>query len=146
MRVRVEPAFTEAGWACVADRRSGDPYRTALWARPFTPAGPARTVTEVLALTNAERAGAGLPALAADPPLAAAAQAHSAGMVARALHPHTSPDGREPWDRVAAAGSRRRGRERTSPADSWGPPSPTWGSVSRAAAGPGSYWTHLFGG
>ncbi|MGW0824500.1 CAP domain-containing protein [Streptomyces sp. NPDC002845] len=103
-----EPAFSEAGVGYVAEPRSGTVYWTALWARPFTPAGLERTAAEVIALTNAERAGAGLPPLAADPYLTTAAQAHSADMVARAFYSHTSPDGSEPWHRAAAAGSTRR--------------------------------------
>jgi uncharacterized protein YkwD len=103
-----DPAFTEAGVAYVPDNRSGTLYWTALWARPLTPAGLAQTAAEVVALTNAERASAGLPPLAGDHLLAAAAQAHSADMVARAFYSHTSPDGSEPWHRAAAAGSTRR--------------------------------------
>lgn len=103
-----DPAFTEAGVACVPDSRSGTLYWTALWARPLTPGGLTRTTAEVVALTNAERAAAGLPPLAEDPLLTGAAQAHSADMVARAFYSHTSPDGREPWHRAAAAGSTRR--------------------------------------
>ncbi|TLS45262.1 stress protein [Streptomyces montanus] len=103
-----DPAFTEAGVAYVADSRSGTLYWTALWARPFTPDGLARTAAEVIALTNAERTSAGLPPLALDSQLTAAAQGHSADMVARAFYSHTSPDGSEPWHRAAAAGSTRR--------------------------------------
>ncbi|MEU6366938.1 CAP domain-containing protein [Streptomyces sp. NPDC046931] len=165
-RTLCEPAFTEAGWACVPDRRSGDLYWTALWARPFTPAGPARTVTEVLALTNAERAAVGLPPLAADPLLAAVAQAHSADMVAHAFYAHTSPDGREPWDRAAAAGSRHRrvGENiacgQRSPAEvvhGWmdspghranilGPAFSHLGVGFTGGGRDGTYWTQLFGG
>ncbi|QQM45883.1 CAP domain-containing protein [Streptomyces liliifuscus] len=103
-----DPAFTEAGVAYVPDNRSGTLYWTALWARPLTRAGLAQTAAEVVALTNAERAKAGLRPLAVDPLLTDAAQAHSADMVARAFYSHTSPDGSEPWHRAAAAGSTRR--------------------------------------
>ncbi|MEV0176119.1 CAP domain-containing protein [Streptomyces sp. NPDC050803] len=106
-RTLQDPAFTHAGLGHVSGR-SGDMYWTALWARPFTPAGLARTATEVVDLTNRERTRAGLPPLAVDPVLTAAAQAHSADMVARAFYSHTSPDGSRPWDRAAAAGSARR--------------------------------------
>ncbi|WP_328773756.1 CAP domain-containing protein [Streptomyces sp. NBC_00286] len=102
------PAFTETGVAYVPDSRSGTLYWTALWARPLTPGGLAQTAADVIALTNAERASAGLPPLAPDPLLTAAAQAHSADMVGRAFYSHTSPDGSEPWHRAAAAGSTRR--------------------------------------
>ncbi|KPI22632.1 SCP-like extracellular [Actinobacteria bacterium OK074] len=107
-RTLCDPAFVDVGVAHAADPRSGTLYWTALWARPFTPAGLARTADEVVALTNAERAAAGLPPLAVDPLLTVAAQAHSADMVARDFYAHTSPEGGEPWDRAAAAGSTRR--------------------------------------
>ncbi|MFH8468036.1 CAP domain-containing protein [Streptomyces sp. NPDC017991] len=103
-----DPALTEVGVAGVPDSRSGTLYWTALWAGPLTPGGLARTAAQVLALTNAERAAAGLPPLAEDPLLTRAAQEHSADMVARAFYSHTSPDGGEPWHRAAAAGSTRR--------------------------------------
>ncbi|GAA0463147.1 CAP domain-containing protein [Streptomyces sp. NPDC046215] len=104
-----DPSLTEVGAAHAADDRSGTVYWTALWARPFTADGLARTAAEVLALTNAERAAAGLRPLAPDPRLTAAAQAHSADMVARSFYSHTSPGGGQPWDRAAAAGCAHRG-------------------------------------
>ncbi|MET7482133.1 CAP domain-containing protein [Streptomyces sp. NPDC005538] len=107
-RTLLDRDFTHAGLAQAADPRSGDIYWTALWARPLTAGDLAQTAASVVELTNRERAGAGLPALAVDPLLAAAAQAHSTDMVARAFYSHTSPDGSQPWDRAAAAGSRRR--------------------------------------
>ncbi|MDX3372379.1 CAP domain-containing protein, partial [Streptomyces sp. ME02-6987-2C] len=103
-----DTAFTHAGWACVTGGPSGDTYWTALWAVPLTPDGLARTTAEVVGLTNRERAGAGLPALAVDARLTAAAQAHSADMVTRDFYSHTDPDGGKPWDRAAAAGADRR--------------------------------------
>lgn len=103
-----DPAFTETGVTYVPDSRPGTLYWTALWARPLTPGGLAQTAADVIALTNTERASAGLPPLAPDPLLTAAAQAHSTDMVARAFYSHTSPDGSEPWHRAAAAGSTRR--------------------------------------
>ncbi|WP_019069209.1 CAP domain-containing protein [Streptomyces hokutonensis] len=107
-RTLLERVFTHAGLAQAVDPRSGDIYWTALWARPLTERNLAGTADKVVELTNAERAGAGLRPLAVDPLLAAAAQAHSTDMVARAFYSHTSPDGSQPWDRAAAAGSRRR--------------------------------------
>ncbi|MFI8490980.1 CAP domain-containing protein [Streptomyces rubrogriseus] len=103
-----DTAFTHAGWASVTGGPSGDTYWTALWAVPLTPDGLARTTAEVVGLTNRERAGAGLPALAVDARLTAAAQAHSADMVTRDFYSHTDPDGGKPWDRAAAAGADRR--------------------------------------
>ncbi|MFI8304626.1 CAP domain-containing protein [Streptomyces sp. NPDC085927] len=102
------PAFTHAGLAHAGDGTAGDVYWTALWAVPLTPAGLARTVTDVVDRTNRERARAGLPPLAVDPLLVTAAQAHSADMVARDFYSHTAPGGSRPWDRAAAAGSARR--------------------------------------
>ncbi|HSA48659.1 MAG TPA: CAP domain-containing protein [Yinghuangia sp.] len=63
-----------------------------------------RLRTEVIALTNAERARHGLGPLTAEPRLTQAAQAHSADMAARDYFDHSSPDGRQPADRVRAAG------------------------------------------
>ncbi|MER6157021.1 CAP domain-containing protein [Streptomyces sp. NPDC001868] len=103
-----EPTWSETGLGHTTDPRSGTVFWAALWARPFSPAGLHATATEVIALTNTERAGAGLPPLSPDPHLTVAAQAHSADMVARAFYAHTSPDGGEPWHRAAAAGSTRR--------------------------------------
>ncbi|WP_326783899.1 CAP domain-containing protein [Streptomyces sp. NBC_00151] len=107
-RTLCDPAFDQAGLAGVPDARTGDLYWTALWARPFSPAGLDRTTREVISLTNTERASAGLPPLAADATLTAAAQAHSADMVTRDFYAHTSPEGSRPWDRAAAAGSAHR--------------------------------------
>ncbi|MDW4905375.1 CAP domain-containing protein [Streptomyces sp. ADMS] len=103
-----DPAFTQAGLAHVAGSRTGDTYWTALWARPLMPGDLERTAAEVTDLTNRERAQAGLPPLAYDTLLTRAAQAHSTDMVVRAFYSHTGPDGSQPWDRAAAAGSTRR--------------------------------------
>ncbi|MFJ4819716.1 CAP domain-containing protein [Streptomyces sp. NPDC088801] len=161
-----DPAFTHAGLARVHDGPSGDTFWTALWARPFTPDGLAGTAAAVIDLTNRERTRAGLPPLAADPLLTAAAQAHSADMVARAFYAHTAPDGSQPWDRAAAAGSTRRAIGENiacgqrSPADvveGWmnSPghranilePGFTHIGIGFAGGGrAGTYWTQLFGG
>ncbi len=158
-------AFAHAGWASAAGA-SGDTYWTALWAVPLTPDGLRRTTAEVVDLTNRERGRAGLPALAVDPRLTAAAQAHSADMVARDFYSHTDPDGGAPWDRAAAAGAARRtvGENiacgQRSPADvveGW-MNSPghranilkadfTHIGIGLAGGGrAGTYWTQLFGG
>ncbi|MET7986053.1 CAP domain-containing protein [Streptomyces sp. NPDC005281] len=106
-RTLCDPAFDQAGVACVPHPRTGDLYWTALWASAFSPAGLEKTAREVIALTNTERASAGLPPLGTDATLTAAAQAHSADMVARDFYAHTSPEGGRPWDRAAAAGCTR---------------------------------------
>ncbi|MGA6155163.1 CAP domain-containing protein [Stenotrophomonas sp. NPDC087984] len=88
---------------------TGDVYWTAVWTRPFTPDGLLRLASEVIALTNAERAAARLAPLAPDPRLTAAAQAHSDDMVARDFYSHTGPEGGQPWDRARTAGATHRG-------------------------------------
>ena len=64
---------------------------------------------EVLELTNAERASAGCKPLTADSKLARAAGGHAEDMVERQYFSHTSPDGKGPGDRLAAAGFSGRG-------------------------------------
>ncbi len=92
--------------------------------RAADPDGLARFASEVVELTNGERARAGLPPLAADARLTAAAQGHSADMVARDFYSHTSPDGTGPrtGPRPPAPGGAPSAR--TSPAVSAVPP--TW--------------------
>ncbi|TCR16450.1 CAP domain-containing protein [Streptomyces sp. BK205] len=161
-----DPVFTDAGLAYVSGGRSGDTYWTALWARPLTTADLARAVDEVVVLTNRQRTGTGLPPLAADPHLARAAQAYSTDMAARAFYSHTSPEGTQPWDRAAAAGSTRRSigeniacgqRSAAEVVEGWmnSPghrantlkPGFTHIGVGFAGGGPaGTYWTQLFGG
>ena len=148
------------------DGPSGDTYWTALWARPLTPDGLAGTAAAVIDLTNRERTRHGLPPLSADPPLTTAAQAHSADMVARSFYAHTAPDGSEPWDRAAAAGSTRRSigeniacgqRSPAEVVEGWmnSPghranilkPGFTHIGIGFAGGGrAGTYWTQLFGG
>lgn len=160
-----DAAYTEAGIGHAADARSGGLFWTALWAAPLTPAGLARTVADVIGLTNGERARAGLRPLSDDQRLASAAQAHSADMAARGFYSHTTPEGAEPWDRAAAAGAAHRGigeniacGQRT-PADvvlGWmnSPghranilkPDFTHIGIGFAGGGrAGTYWTQLFG-
>ncbi|MFJ4525319.1 CAP domain-containing protein [Streptomyces sp. NPDC088810] len=162
-RTLLDPAFRHA---VLAHADAGDRYWTALWAAPLTPDGLAHTAAEVVALTNAERGRAGLPPLAADPLLTAAAQGHCADMVARDFYAHTSPDGGRPWDRAAAAGYRRRtiGENiacgQRSPAevvDGWmNSPGHRANILKRdfthigvgftGGGRAGTYWTQLFGG
>lgn len=159
-------AYSRTGLAHVTDPRTGDIYWTALWAEPFTPHGLSRTVTEVVALTNDQRALAGLPPLLADPRLTVAAQAHSTDMVARSFYSHTSPDGRAPWHRAAAAGCAQRSigeniacgqRSPGEVVQGWmnSPghranilkPAFTHIGIGFAGGGrAGTYWTQLFGG
>ncbi|MFJ8632175.1 CAP domain-containing protein [Streptomyces sp. NPDC093568] len=161
-----DPAFRHAALAQVTGGRPGDTYWTALWARPLTPGDLPRTAAEVVDLTNRERARAGLHPLAVDPALTGAAQAYSTDMAVRAFYSHTSPEGTQPWDRAAAAGSRMRTigeniacgqRSAGEVVDGW-MNSPghranilkrdfTHIGIGFAGGGPaGTYWTQLFGG
>ncbi|MFH9074587.1 CAP domain-containing protein [Streptomyces alboflavus] len=162
----LERAYSHVGVASVPHARSGDVFWTALWAEPYSPQGLARTAADVLARTNAHRAAAGLRPLAPDPRLTAAAQAHSADMIARAFYSHTAPDGSEPWHRAAAAGSAHRAvgeniacgqRSAAEVVEGWmnSPghranilkPAFTHLGVGFAGGGSaGTYWTQLFGG
>jgi uncharacterized protein YkwD len=92
-------------------RTSPPPVRTRPPAPPTTTApapsstgGASATEAEVTRLTNVERAKAGCGALRIDARLTTAARAHSADMVDRDYFSHTSPDGKGPGDRAAAAG------------------------------------------
>lgn len=74
---------------------------------PSTPApSPSTTsvVAEVVALTNAARAVAGVPALAVDAAVQRAAEAHAADQAARQLMTHTGSDGSDAGDRLRLAG------------------------------------------
>ncbi|MFE7443353.1 CAP domain-containing protein [Streptomyces chartreusis] len=165
-RTLQDAAFTHAAVASVSGGRSGDTYWTALWARPLAPGDLPRTAAEVVDLTNRERVRAGLRPLAADPTLTVAAQSYSSDMAARAFYSHTSPEGTQPWDRAAAAGSRMRAigeniacgqRSPAEVVEGW-MNSPghranilkrdfTHIGIGFAGGGPaGTYWTQLFGG
>jgi len=82
--------------------------------RPSAPAGskapaaPAAggTAAQVIALVNKERAKRGCRALTSNSRLALAAQGHSADMARRGFFDHTNPDGKDPSDRITAAGYR----------------------------------------
>ncbi|WP_416966555.1 CAP domain-containing protein [Streptomyces sp. 4F14] len=158
-RTLQDPAFTHAGVA------NAGAYWTAVWASPLTPAGLDRVEAEVLDLTNRERIRAGLRPLAPDGPLARAARAYCVDMAARAFYSHTSPEGTQPWDRAAAAGSAKRSigeniacgqRSAAEVVEGW-MNSPghranilkadfTHLGVGFAGGGPsGTYWTQLFG-
>ncbi|KUO07471.1 CAP domain-containing protein [Streptomyces sp. DSM 15324] len=158
-------AFTHVALAQATDARDGLTYWTALWASPLTADGLARTTAEVVELTNRERTRAGLRPLAVDPLLTRAAQAHCADMVERAFYSHTSPEGTQPWDRAAAAGSTRQTigeniacgqRSAAEVVEGWmnSPghranilkPAFTHIGVGYTGGGPsGTYWTQLFG-
>ncbi|CAJ65276.1 MULTISPECIES: CAP domain-containing protein [Frankia] len=73
-------------------------------AAPGQPTARARLIADVIAATNRARRAAGCPDLVADPVLTAAAGAHSIDMAVSGYFRHDSPDGRSPFDRMAAAG------------------------------------------
>jgi uncharacterized protein YkwD len=64
--------------------------------------------SEVLRLTNLERAKAGCPALTRNATLSGVARAHSRDMAVRRYFTHDSLDGRTPFERMTAAGYRYR--------------------------------------
>ncbi|MGW4345489.1 sigma-70 family RNA polymerase sigma factor [Streptomyces sp. NPDC004690] len=88
-----------------AEKPQPRPTRTTAEAPPAQPA-PAGTVAQVIALVNQERAKAGCGPVTGDSQLDAAAQAHSDDMAARNFFEHTNPDGKDPGDRITAAGYR----------------------------------------
>ncbi|MEU0005669.1 CAP domain-containing protein [Streptomyces sp. NPDC006314] len=79
-------------------------------AAPAAPGTPKPTATasgfaaEIVRLVNAERTKAGCQALALNPELTKAAQAHSADMAAHQNMSHTGSDGSSPGDRITRAG------------------------------------------
>ena len=72
---------------------------------PIAPASADPAEAEVLARVNAERTANGCSPLAWDETLAQVARLHSADMAARDYMDHTNPDGLNPFDRAAAAGT-----------------------------------------
>ncbi|WP_097868911.1 sigma-70 family RNA polymerase sigma factor [Streptomyces sp. rh34] len=68
------------------------------------PAASAGTADQVTELVNAERAKEGCGPVTVNDQLNTAAQRHSADMEARNYFSHTSQDGRNPGDRITAAG------------------------------------------
>ena len=70
------------------------------------PAPSGGVTTQVVTLTNAERAKAGCGPLTVNATLTAVAQAHSQDMATNNYFDHNSQDGRTPFDRMTAAGYR----------------------------------------
>lgn len=69
-----------------------------------TPALAAYSSGTLVSMTNSERAKNGLGALSVNSALTSAATAKANDMLAKGYFAHTSPDGRTPWDFIAAAG------------------------------------------
>jgi uncharacterized protein YkwD len=70
----------------------------------LSPSNLAALRTTVICLTNRERVARGMPALAEESHLTAAAQGHSEDMAENNYFDHTDLTGGKPWDRAAAAG------------------------------------------
>lgn len=83
-----------------ADARSDCPGADAA----YSSANLAALRTTVICLTNRERVARGMPALAEESHLTAAAQGHSEDMAENNYFDHTDLTGGKPWDRAAAAG------------------------------------------
>ena len=66
------------------------------------PAPGGSQVSQMEDIVNRHRASVGCPALVSLPGAARAAQLHSEDMARHDYFDHTSPDGRQPWDRLAA--------------------------------------------
>jgi uncharacterized protein YkwD len=87
------------------------PTRTAPRPKPpapttVAPAPSGGVTTQVVTLTNAERAKAGCGPLTVNATLTSVAQAHSQDMATNNYFEHNSQDGRTPFDRMTAAGYR----------------------------------------
>ena len=109
-------ASTTASSTTVAPTSPTTAPTTASTAAPTTPApapGPggddSAVQQQILALTNAERAEAGCPALTLHPSLTAAADGHSEDMAANDYFSHTDRNGEGPGARAQAAGYDYRG-------------------------------------
>lgn len=94
-------------WQVTADDGRGGISTGPVWS--FTTEAPApppvsQFASEVVALTNAERAKVGCPALTMDAQLNQAALGHSTDMAVNDYFSHYSLDGRTPWDRIKATG------------------------------------------
>ena len=68
------------------------------------PASPSAQVRELAALVNWHRASLGLRPLRWDDRLARVARSHSRDMLRRGFFGHRSPEGKDPFDRLRAAG------------------------------------------
>lgn len=83
--------------ACGADAPTGPPP-------PIAEDDVPAVVAEFVAAVNTHRVGRGCGPLAWHASVAGVAQAHSADMVARGFFDHENPDGRDPFERLDAAG------------------------------------------
>jgi uncharacterized protein YkwD len=88
-----------------AQRSKPSATRSASTSKPST-AAPAKSsfATQVIKLTNRERAKSGCKPLKSNSLLKSAAQAHSGDMAKKDYFSHTGKDGRSPFDRMTDAG------------------------------------------
>jgi uncharacterized protein YkwD len=95
---------TACGTAATTPTRSDKSSACGQVAQRAADLGLKRTRELTLCLLNEERAAAGLGPLRYDLRLEAASQAHSDDMVSRRFFDHETPEGMEPYARMAAAG------------------------------------------
>jgi len=88
------------------DHKDPAPFPRAMPEPSDDGASPVLEGDEVLGLLNVERARRGLSRLTLDPLASAVARAHSRDMCRRRYFSHVSPENRQPWDRLRAAGVR----------------------------------------
>jgi uncharacterized protein YkwD len=88
-----------------ADTPTEAPGKDRVERRPARAAAPS-VEEQVVRLVNAERAGAGCPALRISPALHRAAERHSRDMAARRVLDHRGSGGDGPGERITAAGFR----------------------------------------
>jgi RNA polymerase sigma factor (sigma-70 family) len=100
-----EPGEPSPSSGAVASPSAAPSPTAAASVRPSpTKAAPATLETQMLALVNQARKGAGCKPLRAEPKLDSAARLHSADMAKRNYFSHETPEGVTPWDRARAAG------------------------------------------
>ncbi|MCX4671927.1 sigma-70 family RNA polymerase sigma factor [Streptomyces sp. NBC_01381] len=103
-KAKPKPTKTKAKPSPTPTKAKPTPKPTKTAAPP--PATPSGVADQVIALVNTERSKAGCGPVTSNSKLATAATNHSADMAARDYFDHTSPDGKDPGDRITAAGYR----------------------------------------
>ncbi|MFC8132330.1 sigma-70 family RNA polymerase sigma factor [Streptomyces sp. NPDC057302] len=103
---KASPKPTPSKTKTQAPKPKAPPKPTRTSSAPQAPQAPAGNAysAEVTRLANAERAKSGCGPLTLNSKLGDAAQGHSDDMAERDFFDHTNPDGKDPGDRVTAAG------------------------------------------
>jgi uncharacterized protein YkwD len=101
---RSEPSRTPRPTVTPTQSRPTSPASTSVPTQQPQPGGASPEESEVLRLTNAERAKHGCGPLTADPNLLVSAGGHAEDMVDRHFFDHTNPDGEDPFERMRDAG------------------------------------------